>query len=236
MFDRFTDDARHVVVYAQEECWLLGHKHIGTEHLLLGLLHDATPTGAALEAAGVTLADARATVEQSQGRRNKEPHGHIPFTPRAKRVLEESLRQAQRLGQENIARPHLLCGLLAVRDGIGAQTLVQLGVDLNSLAARADELALAIQPEGELDSSTGIRAEARPRTAVGKVPRRLRYRRGSESSEDLAAQLGELAARREALADAVRRYARHDEDCDRDQRCTCGLQQVLDGLDRPASG
>jgi ATP-dependent Clp protease ATP-binding subunit ClpC len=107
MFERFTDEARVVVVHAQDEVRLLGHDRIGTEHLLLGLLHDEnSETGRLLRAAGIGLAAVRQLVQEAQDRTGKPP-GHIPFTPRAKRALEQALRVAQRLGQPHIRRPHL---------------------------------------------------------------------------------------------------------------------------------
>lgn len=238
MFERFTDDARGVVVHAQEECRLLRHQHIGTEHLLLGLLHDDTPTGVALGEAGVNLAGARDRIGRSLGLGKKQSHGHIPFTPRAKQVLEQSLRHAQRLGQEHIARPHLLLAVLDVRDSVAVRTLVDLGVDLDTLAARADKIASAGEPgagpEHGLSASGMVRAVSM--LQPGRLPRRLRYRRGSEASDDLAAQLDDVVVQRDALANAVRRFGRHDEGCDRERGCTCGLQQVLDALDPPESG
>ncbi len=236
MFERFTDDARHVVVYAQEECRLLHHEHIGTEHLLLGLLHDDTSTGIALGEVGVSLAGARDRIGQSQGRGKKESQGHIPFTPGAKRVLEASLRHAQRLGQEHIARPHLLRALLDVRDGVAARTLVELDVDFDALAARADELATASEPE--TGSRAGPIAVAREASSprAGWRPRRLHFLRGSEADDDLAARLDDVVAQRDAVANALRRYGHHDDGCDPNRGCSCGLQQVLDDLDPPETG
>jgi ATP-dependent Clp protease ATP-binding subunit ClpA len=238
MFERFTDDARRIVVYAQEESRLLRHDRIGTEHLLLGLLHDDTPTGAALGEVGVTLSIARDRIGQAQGRGKNEPHGHIPFTPRAKQVLEQSLRHAQRLGQNHIARPHLLRALLDVRDGAAARTLVELGVDLDGLAVRIDELAKAAQPHSDSGSGTivdvgWVRASSAPQP--GRRPRWLHYRRDRQPGDDPAAQLATMVGQRDALANAIRRYGRHDEDCDQTRGCTCGLRYVLDDLDPPNS-
>lgn len=215
---------------------MLRHDHIGTEHLLLGLLHDDTPTGAALGAVGVSLAGARDQIGQSHGRAKKEPHGHIPFTARAKGLLEESLRHAQRLGHGHIARPHLLRALLDVRDGAAARTLVELGVDLDALAARADELASAAESEtGSFAAAWRPTASLRPEP--GRRLRRLHYRKGSEpGGEDLVAGWDALAVQRDELADAVRRYGRHDEGCDPARGCSCGLQQVLDDLAGPQTG
>jgi ATP-dependent Clp protease ATP-binding subunit ClpA len=193
------------------------------------LLHDDTATGVALGEVGVSLAGARERIGQSQGA-EKEPHGHVPFTPRAKRVLEQSLRHAQRLGQAHIARPHLLLALLDVRDSVAVQTLVAFGVDLDTLAGHVDELASASEPETRPGPGADV-----PATASAPWPqrtRRLQYLRRSEPGRDLAAALDGLA-RRDALAHALRRYAHHDESCDQQQGCTCGLQPLLDELDSP---
>jgi ATP-dependent Clp protease ATP-binding subunit ClpA len=234
VFERFTDEARRIVVYAQEECRLLRHQHIGTEHLLLALLHDDTSTGAALAADGVTLVRARDRIEQSGWFGTMEPQGHVPFTPRAKSMLEQSLRHAERLGQGQIAAPHLLLALLDERDSTGLRILVDLGADPDVLAVRAEELAMAGGAESGHDPSVGIRTTGRPR--AGKRPRWLHYARGSEPSDEVASTLEDLTAQRHALANAVRRYGRHDEDCDPTRGCTCGLQLVLDELDPPESG
>jgi ATP-dependent Clp protease ATP-binding subunit ClpC len=143
MFERFADEARVVAVHAQEEVRLLGHDRIGTEHLLLALLRDKdSETGRLLRAAGVGYAAVRQLVQESQDRTRK-PQGHIPFTPRAKRALEQALRVAQRLGQPHIGRPHLLSGLLQVRDSRAVRLLIDLRVDLDALAGRVDSLGTA---------------------------------------------------------------------------------------------
>jgi ATP-dependent Clp protease ATP-binding subunit ClpC len=142
MFERFTDEARHVVVYAQEEAVALRHPQIGTEHLLLGLLHDETdPTGQAMHAAGLDPAGVRVQLARLVGPARGRVRGHIPFTSRAKQVLENGLRTAQRFDQTHIGRPHLLCGLLEVRDGTAVRVLTELGVDVDGLATTAEELA-----------------------------------------------------------------------------------------------
>jgi ATP-dependent Clp protease ATP-binding subunit ClpC len=140
MFEHFTDEARVVVVHAQEEVRLLGRDRLGTEHLLLGLLHrEDSETGRLLRSAGAGLAEIRQLIQESQDRTMKPP-GDIAFTPRAKRALEQALRVAQRLGQPYIERPHLLGGLLQVRDSMAVRLLAGLGVDLDALAGRADSL------------------------------------------------------------------------------------------------
>ena len=131
MFERFTDQARRVVVVAQEESALLGHDYIGTEHILLGLLGagDGVAAGA-LEARGVSRTAAREQVEEIVGRGSHQVSGHIPFTPRAKKVLELSFREAMQLGHSYIGSEHILLGLIREGEGVGAQVLTRLGVDL----------------------------------------------------------------------------------------------------------
>ena len=128
MFERFTDRARRVVVLAQEEARLLDHNYIGTEHILLGLIHEGQGVAAkALESLGVSLEAVRAEVTEIIGRGAEQPSGHIPFTPRAKKVLELSLREALELGHNYIGTEHILLGLLREGQGVGAQVLVKLG-------------------------------------------------------------------------------------------------------------
>ena len=132
MFERFTDRARRVVVLAQEEARMLDHGYIGTEHLLLGLVHEGDGVAAkALEAMGISLEAVREQVETIIGRGEHPESGHIPFTPRAKRVLELSLRESSQLGHSYIGTEHILLGLVREGDGVAAQVLVKLGADLN---------------------------------------------------------------------------------------------------------
>ena len=132
MFERFTDRARRVVVLAQEEARMLNHNYIGTEHILLGLIREREGVGArALESLGISLDAVRLQVEGIIGRGQEAPSGHIPFTPRAKKVLELSLREAQQLGHDYIGTEHILLGLIREGDGVAAQVLVNLGSDLN---------------------------------------------------------------------------------------------------------
>jgi hypothetical protein len=131
VFERFTDRARRVVVLAQEEARLLDHNYIGTEHVLLGLLHEGEGIAAqALSTAGVDSATARVQVEEIVGRGAQTPSGHIPFTPGAKKLLEHSLREALQLGHNYIGTEHILLGLLREGEGAGVQVLTNLGVDL----------------------------------------------------------------------------------------------------------
>jgi ATP-dependent Clp protease ATP-binding subunit ClpA len=141
MFERFTNQARRVVVLAQEESRSLNHNYIGTEHLVLGLLREQRGTGAkALESLDVTLEAVRGEVETRIGRGKEQQSGHIPFTPRAKKALELSLRESLALGQDYIGTGHLLLGLIRKGDGVGVEILVGLGADLNVLRARVIEL------------------------------------------------------------------------------------------------
>jgi Clp amino terminal domain, pathogenicity island component len=131
MFERFTDRARRVVVLAQEEAGRLNHNYIGTEHLLLGLIREGEGIAArALEALGIRLEVVREEVEEIIGRGSEPPAGRIPFTPRAKKVLELSLREALQLSHSYIGTEHILLGLIREGEGVAAQVLVTLGADL----------------------------------------------------------------------------------------------------------
>jgi ATP-dependent Clp protease ATP-binding subunit ClpC len=132
MFERFTDRARRVVVFAQDEAKMLNHNYIGTEHLLLGLIHEDEGLAArALKTLGVRLDETRQEVEDIIGRGEGAQIGHIPFTPRAKQVLELSLREALQLDHSYIGTEHILLGLMREGGGVAAQVLVRSGVDLN---------------------------------------------------------------------------------------------------------
>jgi ATP-dependent Clp protease ATP-binding subunit ClpA len=131
MFERFTDRARRVVVLAQEEARVLNHNYIGTEHILLGLLSEGDGVGAkVLGSVGISLDAARSGVESIIGRGPGAPVGHVPFTPRAKKVLELSWREARQLGHNFIGTEHLLLGLIREGEGVAAQVLVELGADM----------------------------------------------------------------------------------------------------------
>jgi len=141
MFERFTDRARRVVVLAQEEARMLGHNYIGTEHILLGLIREGQGVAArTLESLGVGLEVVRQQVEEIIGQGQGEQQGHIPFTPRAKKVLELSLREAQQLGHEYIGTEHILLGLIREGQGVAAQVLVKLGADLNRVRQQVIQL------------------------------------------------------------------------------------------------
>ncbi len=148
MFQRFTDRARRVVVLAQEEARMLRHSYIGTEHILLALIDEGDGAGIkALESLGISLDAVRQQVEEIIGQGQYTPSGHIPFTPRAKKVLELSLREAVQLGHDYIGTEHILLGLLREGDGVAAQVLVKLGADLNRVRQQVIQLISGRQPE-----------------------------------------------------------------------------------------
>jgi len=171
MFERFTDQARRVVVQAQEEARTLGHNYIGTEHVLLGLLIEREGLAAqALSTLGISLDTAREQVAEIAGAGTGQQSGHIPFTPRTKKVLELSLREAQRLGHDHIGTEHILLGLVREADGVGAQILVRQGASLDRVqeqvlatvrTAPAEELrrvSVGRMPGGGLPPTPGLRA------------------------------------------------------------------------------
>jgi ATP-dependent Clp protease ATP-binding subunit ClpC len=146
MFERFTDRARRVVVLAQEEARLLNHSYIGTEHILLGLIHEGEGVAAkALESLGISLEAVRNQVEEIIGQGGSSPSGHIPFTPRAKKVLELSLREALQLGHNYIGTEHILLGLIREGEGVAAQVLVKLGADLSRVRQQVIQLLSGYQ-------------------------------------------------------------------------------------------
>lgn len=149
MFERFTDRARRVVVLAQEEARLLNHNYIGTEHILLGLIHEGEGVAAkALESLGISLEAVRQQVEEIIGQGGSSPSGHIPFTPRAKKVLELSLREALQLGHNYIGTEHILLGLIREGEGVAAQVLVKLGADLSRVRQQVIQLLSGYSGQG----------------------------------------------------------------------------------------
>jgi ATP-dependent Clp protease ATP-binding subunit ClpC len=166
MFERFTDRARRVVVLAQEEARMLNHNYIGTEHILLGLIHEGEGVAAkALESLGISLDAVRNQVEEIIGQGQQAPSGHIPFTPRAKKVLELSLREALQLGHNYIGTEHILLGLIREGEGVAAQVLVKLGADLNKVRQQVIQLLSGYQGGKETVSAGGPQAEA-PSTSL----------------------------------------------------------------------
>ena len=167
MFERFTDRARRVVVLAQEEARMLNHNYIGTEHILLGLIHEGEGVAAkALESLGISLEGVRQQVEEIIGQGQQAPSGHIPFTPRAKKVLELSLREALQLGHNYIGTEHILLGLIREGEGVAAQVLVKLGADLNRVRQQVIQLLSGYQGKEPAASGTGVQGEAAPSTSL----------------------------------------------------------------------
>jgi ATP-dependent Clp protease ATP-binding subunit ClpC len=192
MFERFTERARRVVVLAQEESRLLGHNYIGTEHLLLGLLAEQQGVAArALRSLGITLDAAREQVREIIGPGQQEVRGHIPFTPRAKKILELSLREALKLGSEVISTEHLLLGLVDEGAGVGAQILERLGA-----AAPAVREAVIILAEAE--------PEPEPATPEAGVRRTFAYKAGPPV--EAPAEFRELIARIDRRLAAIERH------------------------------
>src|SRR5581483_9931699 len=161
MLERFTDRARRVVVLAQEEARRLDHNYIGTEHILLGLIREGEGVAAnALKALGIGLGPVRQQVEEIIGRGQETPQGHIPFTPRAKKVLELSLRESKQLGHDYIGTEHILLGLIREGDGVAAQVLVKLGADRKRVRQQVIQLL-----HGRAAEEPGPGAEVRPEMA-----------------------------------------------------------------------
>jgi hypothetical protein len=160
VFERFTDRARRVVVLAQEEARMLEHHYIGTEHLLLGLINEGEGVAAqVLESLDISLDQTRAQIEEIVGRGDGVAAGHIPFTPRAKKVLELSLREALQLGHSYIGTEHLLLGMIREGEGVAAQALVHNGATLNQVRQRVIEVLSGYEP-GEESRAAGLEAAA----------------------------------------------------------------------------
>ena len=163
MYEQFTDRARRAVVQAQEEARRLNHNYIGTEHILLGLIHERDGVAAqALESLEISLDVVRQQIEEIIGRGQQAPAEHIPFTPRSKKVLELSLREALQLGHNYIGTEHILLGLIREGDGVAAQVLVKLGGDLNRVRQQVIQLLQGRQGRVAMiaGSSLGGRARA----------------------------------------------------------------------------
>jgi ATP-dependent Clp protease ATP-binding subunit ClpC len=190
MFERFTDQAHRAVVFAQEEARQLNHDHVGTEHVLAGLLREDRGAAAqVLEASGVTLDAVRERIEALAGHGQAPPRGHIPFTPRAKKGFELALREAVRLGR-NIGTGHLLLGLIGQGDCVAVQVLGALGVDLQAFRVRV-VAETESRPEG-LEYSPSVRV----RTSSLRV--RTRARR-TATSDPVQALLDSIDDRLSAI-------------------------------------
>jgi hypothetical protein len=171
MFERFTDRARRVVVLAQEEARHLNHNYIGTEHILLGLIHESEGIAArALTALDISLEAVRGEVTEIVGRGAEQPSGHIPFTPRAKKVLELSLREALQFGHNYIGTEHILLGLIREGEGVAAQVLVKLGAGFGRVRQQVGQLladAGALQAEQVAGTASQITQQQTMAMAVG---------------------------------------------------------------------
>jgi ATP-dependent Clp protease ATP-binding subunit ClpA len=210
MFERFTDRARRVVVLAQDEARRLDHNYIGTEHILLGLIHEGEGVAArALESLGISLDAVRQQVEEIIGRGQQAPSGHIPFTPRAKKVLELSLRESQQLSHNYIGTEHILLGLIREGNGVAAQVLVKLGAQLNLVRQQVIQLVHGRQAEERVSAASAARelrlqpevqarleAVEQPLTAIEQ-----RVGTGPETSE-LDEQIAQVCREKESAADA----------------------------------
>jgi ATP-dependent Clp protease ATP-binding subunit ClpC len=194
VFERFSDRARQVLVLAQEEARLLNHSFIGTEHLLLGLVREGGGVGArALTSLGISLEGVRAQVEETIGRGESVPDGAPPFTPRAKKVLELSLREALQMHHSYIGTEHILLGLVREGEGVAATVLVSLGA--NSGLVRAEVLQLmsgetrgAVAGSSVLAEKVGVSVALEPccprcRTAVNDAARFRRLAVASDSED-----------------------------------------------------
>ena len=175
MFERFTDRARRVVVLAQEEARMLNHDYIGTEHILLGLIHEGHGVAAgALEALGITDEAVRQQIDETVGRGKKPARsGHIPFTPRAKKSLELSLREALQLGHNYIGTEHILLGLIREGEGPAAQVLTAMGADLDTVREQVIEILHGRQPKDESGTRRSGKGGRRKRKLLAEILDRL---------------------------------------------------------------
>jgi ATP-dependent Clp protease ATP-binding subunit ClpA len=219
MFERFTDRARRVVVLAQEEARMLNHNYIGTEHLLLGLIHEGHGVAATtLESLGISLDAVRQQVEGIIGLGQRAPSGHIPFTPRAKTVLKLSRREAQQLGHDYIGTEHILLGLICEGEGVAAQVLVRLGADLNRVREQVIQLLQGREvkePVSPVDDPgsprrSGVQADVRPgvtalESRLSAIEQRMGdWEAGHRDLASLAEQVQRLTREVETLQDLLR--------------------------------
>jgi ATP-dependent Clp protease ATP-binding subunit ClpC len=201
MFEKFTDRARLVVVLAQEEARTLNHDYIGTEHILLGLIHEDEGVAArAIKGLGISLDAVRQQVEEMIGPGRTSPGGQIPFTPRAKKVLELSLREALHQGHNYIGTEHILLGLLREGEGVAAQVLVKLGADLNRVRQQVHQL---ISASGDQEMATQF-------VESGYTPPFVAYTK-------VLNEIGEILSTLRDIAQRVERIERHLGRTDNDQ-------------------
>jgi ATP-dependent Clp protease ATP-binding subunit ClpA len=209
MFERFTDRARRVIVLAQREARRLSHNYIGTEHILLGLVDEGEGVAAkALDSLGISLTAVRQQVEEIIGRGQEAASGHIPFTPRAKKVLELSLREALQLGHDYIGTEHILLALIREGDGVAAQVLVMLGADLNRVRQQVIQLLHGHQGQEPVSVQSAVRepmlsvVQARLR-AVEQRLAGIEQRVGTgPDTRDLDEQIAQACREKESAVDA----------------------------------
>jgi ATP-dependent Clp protease ATP-binding subunit ClpA len=204
MFERFTERARRVVVLAQEEARMLNHNYIGTEHILLGLIREGSGVAAtALESLGISLEAVRQQVKEIIGRGQQAPSGHIPFTPRAKKVLELSLSEANGLGHNYIGTEHILLGLIREGSGVAAQVLVKLGADLNRTRQQVVQLLRGHQGDHVTGEGSPLPDDAL--TRVDSLDRRLaaieRWVGLRPNLDDLDQEIARVRREKEAAID-----------------------------------
>jgi ATP-dependent Clp protease ATP-binding subunit ClpC len=169
---------------------MLNHNYIGTEHILLGLIHEGEGVAAkSLESLGISLEGVRSQVEEIIGQGQQAPSGHIPFTPRAKKVLELSLREALQLGHNYIGTEHILLGLIREGEGVAAQVLVKLGADLNRVRQQVIQRLALGQAATELLRPGPQRRVVKPLQLRLQAPHRLRQR--AELDGHLLRRVGE---------------------------------------------
>ena len=191
MFERFTDRARRVVVLAQEEARALNHNYIGTEHILLGLIREGEGVAAkALESMGISREAVRSEVEDIIGKGSQPPSGYIPFTPRAKKVLELSLREALQLGHKYIGTEHILLGLIREGEGVAAQVLVKLGADLPRVRQQVIQLLSGYEGQGDESEEPGTSEPAGAGVGSATLGRSFNNESGCKSNSLVLDQFG----------------------------------------------
>src|SRR5215469_1228899 len=205
MFERFTDRARRVVVLAQEEARMLDHNYIGTEHILLGLIHEGEGVAAkALVSLGIGLEAVRQQVEEIIGQGQHAPSGHIPFTPRTKKVLELALSEALQLGHNYIGTEHILLGLIREGEGVAAQVLIRLGADLIRVRHKVIQMLHGSEPPAGFGRPHhGMISLVEPRLdAIEKRLAAIERRVGSgPDTSDLDEQIEMVRGQRESAVD-----------------------------------
>ena len=211
MFERFTDRARRSLFLSQEEARRLNHNYVGTEHLLLGLVSEGQGVAAkALESLGISLEAVRAQVEESIGRGQRAPTGHIPFIPRAKKVLELSLREATQLGHNYIGTEHLLLGLLREGEGVAAQVLVNLNADRSRVRQQVIQLLTGHSGGMEIVRTQLVRMTVPEDLRQAKV--RLAQVRGEKEEAIDRQDFERAAALRDAEKQLLTRLAKREQE------------------------